>query len=54
MYLPNLDELLLRIVLALPKASMTGFVAITCSSTSLIFESEWSTLAKYLITYLVL
>jgi len=35
MYLPNRDELSLRVVLALPNASMIGLVAKICSSTSL-------------------
>lgn len=34
MYLPNRDELSLRVVLALPNASMIGLVARICSSTS--------------------
>lgn len=36
MYFPKRDELSLRVVLALPKASMIGFVARICSSVSLI------------------
>jgi hypothetical protein len=34
MYFPKRDELSLRVVLALPNASMIGLVARICSSTS--------------------
>lgn len=34
MYLPNLDELSFRVVLAFPKASMIGLVARICRSVS--------------------
>lgn len=36
MYFPNREELSFLVVLALPNASMIGFVARICSSTSLI------------------
>ena len=40
MYFPNRDELSLRVVLALPKASRTGLVARICLSTSLASSKE--------------
>lgn len=39
-YFPNRDELSLRVVLALPKASRAGFVARICLSTSLASSKE--------------
>lgn len=63
MYLPKREELSLRVVLALPKASMMGLVARICSSVSLIESilplrlpglSGDSRVAKYLIMYLAL
>ncbi|KAH3664626.1 hypothetical protein OGATHE_003441 [Ogataea polymorpha] len=53
-YLPNLDELSFLVVLALPKASMMGFVAKICFSVSDMSWLLWSesTDAKYRMMYL--
>src|SRR6266480_6693180 len=63
-YLPKREELSFRVVFALPKASMIGFVARICSSVwviaavprCLLLDADTgdSRVAKYRITYLAL
>ena len=54
MYLPNLEELSLRVVLALPMASMIGDEASTRFSTCVSVAEVPPTVAKYRIAYLAL
>ena len=54
MYLPNLEELSFRVVLALPMASMIGEDARTLFSTWVSWSEVPPTVAKYLMAYLAL